>query len=121
MDGEDSVVSQGREVKSIVQIGIVKNKTLYISAVNNSTVSRDDESEDNQQPLLFISAKTGSDQDYDESTLSRNSQISKTHSEVFSRRWNPNESAHFNTGVEDSASKFGKGTHDDDDIEESDT
>ena len=53
--------------------------------------------------------------------MSRNSQISKTHSEVFSRRWNPNESAHFNTGVEDSASKFGKGTHDDDDIEESDT
>ena len=47
MDVEDSVMSQGREVKSIVQIGIVKNKTLYISAVNNSTVSRDDESEDN--------------------------------------------------------------------------
>ena len=47
IEGEDSVVSQGRQVKSIVQIGIVKNKTLYISAVNNSTVSRDDESEDN--------------------------------------------------------------------------
>ena len=47
MDVEDNVMSQGREVKSIVQIGIVKNKTLYISAVNNSTVSRDDESEDN--------------------------------------------------------------------------
>ena len=92
----------------------MKDKTLFISGLNNSTARGTDVGSPDQENLIFPDHDDCMDAESD-LTVEKGSQISKTYSEVMSKRWNPSASATFSNHDSDGVGDtFGKLTDMDD-------